>query len=160
MKTEDLRIAKDGRRAHLRLTCGAQQRGDFFVSPQLATGPWPERVFDVLNDRDRRFLPWRDGETGEVGLINRDHIVTAEYDDEHFPHPDLPDATVPAELAHVVVDVDGVDEPIEGLLFTGHLPPDRRRVADVLNAGDRFVLLRTGARVTAVALDHVREVRS
>lgn len=145
--------------ATLRDAEGRARSGVFF----LRSGGAPARVeslVDLLNDDERRFLPFECGEG--IELVAVESIVYVEFE--------LPEAQ-----ARELEEVGAVRTPIElevagGGRLAGDLvheaPPSARRVSDLLNyLRDRFLTLLAGDRAWAVRRGAIlrafpRDVRS
>lgn len=123
---------------------GRSRSGVFF----LRSGGAPARVeslVDLLNDGERRFLPFESDEG--IELLAVDSLVYVEFE-------------LPEQQARELDEVGAIRTPIEievagGRRLTGALvheaPPSARRVSDLLNyLHDRFLTLLDGDRAWAV----------
>lgn len=132
---------------------GREREGVFF----LRTGGVPSRVeslTDLLDDEEKRFLPFETG--GAIEFLPVDAIAAVGF-------------RLPAEQAMLIDEVGAVRSPLEIELVSGRAisgvlvheaPQAARRLSDVLNfVRTRFVVLLGDDRAWAVRVGAILRVR-
>ena len=123
--------------ARLVLSDGSEVTGVLFANTSGRHGA-PESISDVLNDPSRRFVAVREQDTARILVVAKTAIRYAGFRAVDFA--DLSPRPNQTSLWHSVVTLDG-GESFAGEVFIGEMRPERRRVVDVLNAGDPFFLM-------------------
>lgn len=132
---------------------GREREGEFF----LRTGGAPrhvESLTDLLNDEQKRFLPFETG--GEIEFLPVEAIVAVGF-------------RLPAEEVIQLDEIGALRSGLEVEVVTGRTlrgvlvheaPPSARRLSDVLNFVDtRFLILLADDRAYAVRLGAILRVR-
>lgn len=136
------------------LMWGEARVGSLFLRELHTVSGEPESVGGRLNDPELRFVPFSVG--GSVELVNLAAVACLEHEGE------LPEVSRLLETA-------AKREPVAIELMTGevihgellaHAPPERARLSDLLNQGQRFFPLLSGDRTLYVNPDAVVAVRS
>ena len=117
-------------------------RGRFFLADNARNHYGQEHLFDVLNDSGKAFLPFCQEGRDDVMLVRKSRILGL----QQVHDADLAGTRVrdDREEAWQAAEIALVDFTLVGRAYTGDLPPDRRRLADLLNHGDRFLEFETG----------------
>jgi hypothetical protein len=125
----DQRIDKEIREVLFTLSDGRQLRGEVFLNLYEATHARPQRVGELLNDKDH-FIPVRTGE--ETVLLNLSGIVSARLGLER----ETDDLTTLGER-YAVRAMTSLGEELAAHVFV-NMPASYTRVKDYLNQPLRF----------------------
>jgi hypothetical protein len=150
----EYRVAKVRADAELTLTTGARVNGCFFLWASSQTHAGPERVGDLLSERDG-FFPF-ELESGETALYNRAHVVLVK----------LPSSMSEARLEpgyevarrHVVSMLLSTGDRIVGTVSVFQ-PSGRDRLSDYARNGDTFRYIETKDYTLIVNSSHLVELR-
>lgn len=99
------------------------------------------------------FFPFRSHDSPGLQILNRDAVVAIAVPAE--ANASDGDAEIDAPVFRVAIDAGG--SCFEGQVLID-MPPDRRRVADWLNAPGAFITLRTGTTHHLIQKRHVTRV--
>ncbi|MCP4290503.1 MAG: hypothetical protein GY780_01540 [bacterium] len=112
-------------------------QGWFFLAAQTQNHSGQETLLDLINNPEKQFIPFKQVDDAPVVVIRKSQIVRLrpnhpnshqwfgqgpECGDDCWPH---------AEIAFS-------DLGLNGRLYTGEMPPERRRVTDLLNHKNQF----------------------
>jgi len=141
------------------LASGAEMRGSFFLAEATTAHSGRERVYDLLNERDR-FFPFevegRDGKPSYVSLLARSHVlfVTLDEPSTEMPYDDLSLGMASRKFVSLLL-TNGVR--MRGEVFVA-MPEGMSRVSDFANREGRFQYFGAHDRMSLVNFDHVVEI--
>lgn len=124
-----------------KLADGREICGHFFLAGHAENHYGEEILLDLLNQRDKPFVPFKEQDEEAVVLIRKAQIV--------FLRPDQPDSTQWPYINNSTPDcwpsakVIFPDFFIEGQIYTGDMQPQRRRLTDLLNHPNDFFVIKT-----------------
>ena len=115
--------------------------GRFFLSDQSRNHYGEETLLDLLNNPEKKFVPFTQSGQAPVLLIQKSEILSLQANENNCQ-----------EWAAVIhmdescwpptrVIFDGFS--LEGKAYTGDLQPERRRLTDLLNQDQDFFILKT-----------------
>jgi len=116
-------------------------RGHFYLGDQAENHYGKETLLDVLNNPDKKFVPFSQDEDRPMVLIQKSRIVGLHPGDpgteDWIPTQECgDDCWLPATMSFAGFT-------LEGRAYTGDMEPHRRRLADLLNLGTTFFLFET-----------------
>ena len=119
------------------LADGQEIQGRFFLAENARDHAGQESLLDLFNNPNKVFLPFCPKEGDHVILVRKSRIRGIQTtidgpDDGTGDRRDDGANWLPAEISMAGMH-------LEGHAYTGDLPPERRRLADLLNHGDSFI---------------------
>ncbi len=153
----ELRVEKRTHTVCIGLSDASTLQGELFLDGGHAHRTGADRVIALLND-PRSFLPFKDEASGRMLVLARDRIATVELMDSGMGIGFELDPDPTQSLREVTFVVGSPPRELRGVIYTGNLPPERRRVTDLLNVEELFVALVVGSRTTLINKHQIQMV--
>jgi hypothetical protein len=123
------------------MTDGQEITGRFYLAENARNHPGRESLLDLLNDSGKAFLPFRQDERDDVVLVRQSRILGLQRvrdDDEAWSRSGSGD-----EGNWQAAEISLAGFSLTGSANTGDMPPQRQRLADLLNHEDPFIEFET-----------------
>lgn len=138
----ELNIAK-GLSTEIRVLMADSQEfcGRFFLADHSENHYGEETLLDLLNRPGKPFLPLDQGEEGPVVLIRKSRV--AGLRPQHANSANWPKVDDGDKDSWPLAKIAFTELTLEGRVYTGDMPPQRRRLTDLLNHSDSFFVFET-----------------
>ena len=117
--------------------------GRFFLADNARNHYGEETLLDLLNHTSKEFIPFAQSDDGPMILIKKSAILGLQ--------PTVPNADQWPKMSHSndqcwpSAKITFAQQTLEGNAYTGDMPPERRRLADLLNHDHLFFIFETEA---------------
>ena len=149
---EGQKIPKQSRTVDFTLSDGSRVRGDVFLHLFTFRHDSTQRLDELLNDDNTRFIPVKRVPEGSVTLLNLNHVVMVAADRRE----DSDELTELGDKRAVTVTAFG-QEPIRGDIHI-NLPNEHGRVQDFFNQSLKFSALYQDHQVVYINHHHILSV--
>lgn len=119
------------------LADGQEIQGRFFLAENARNHLGQENLLDLVNDPGKIFLPFCPKEGDNVILVRKSRIRGLQLDLDDHGEGSMEQGNHEQNWLPAEISMAGMH--LEGHANTGGLPPERRRLADLLNHEDAFI---------------------
>lgn len=138
---KDLKVTTNEVKATIRFDKDTKIEGTIFLGTGQYNKPLTSKVSSYLEDA-KEFVPFQVGSSGPAELINKNNIMTVEWEDDADAEEDeLMEASHKQDVTITFIDND----TITGTLVSD-TPSERSRLSDCLNTRESFIHITSGKR--------------